>query len=114
MCSLLVAAVICCSGCAAEKPKIYYPSIPCPSCELPVESKGCYDKAKEVSATGALIIIQATDEFLSFLQKTEKYLQDKLQEFQVTHPELVNETKDTLNKLQDRIKEYKESLIKRM
>ena len=108
--ALLLVAGICLIGCASEKSRIWYPPIPCSDCGT---APSCTDKAKQVSATGAIIVIEATDEFLQFLQRTEKYLQTKLEEFEKNNPELVDETKDALDKIRDRIKEYKENLIKR-
>jgi hypothetical protein len=78
----------------------------------------CYAQAKEDTksalATSMVVTADTTDKILSAMIAAEEYLQKKVQEFKVDHPELVERGEEELAVLRRKISEYKEKLSNKL
>ena len=81
------------------------PENPCMQCY--VEEK---QTVKDTAVTATVVIIDGTDSFLAFLERSEKYLQEKINDWKVSHPELVNDANQQLESIHRKIVDYKKTL----
>ena len=116
--ALIIVAVLSTFGCAAsQKPVVAAPPAnPCAPCweqtkATTVEYAG---KAKTALTTGAIISIEVADTTLEYLQKAEKYLQEKIEQFKANHPEMVEAAEEQLRDLRGKIEQYKVELSQKL
>jgi len=88
-------------GCTTKQqcPKI--PETACGQCAVNM-ANGVEDSA--ISAS--VFAVQTADSFVTFLKRAEVYLQEKIDEWKVTHPELVADGEKQLASIRAKVQEY--------
>lgn len=105
--SVLVFAVLS-VGCATKQqcPKI--PETACRQCWAQTK-----DKTSDVVDTAAYVAVEGTSLALEYLQKSEKYLSEKIEEWKATHPEWVADAQARLDAIRTKMREKANELRSR-
>jgi hypothetical protein len=100
---ICISMAIVTSGCASKQTCAKVPETACMQCAIQMRESG-----QEAVTFGTMAAINATGSFFTFLQSSEKFLQNKIEEWKVTHPELVVDGEKQLSSLRAKMSEYKE------